>query len=272
MDQDFTTQENIEEFLYKIKEMNEDLDIDQERINVNDFLNSANELSGMFMIDLPPFSWDNFPEYLSFIDTVNAKRKFIDLENAAKYYGEAFDKLYKDETNKYALSIFGYIMGHNSEIPPMILSSMMFELDENLKNQKDEIDYEEFENVKNIKAEEMSKIALSCLEDLYPIIKRKIGDRPLLAGELLLILEYMKRISLPHMILKFFEDENMIEFFENITLNQPIDDMFSMLNESDYEFDDKNNRCIIPKLNIEPGDNCACYICNHRRLRAKYKE
>ena len=237
------------------------------------FVNEMKALAEKYGIKIGLYA-DNSP----LLNMSNQERRFDSIIDQANDYSDLIAKVYQDTlTPDSAGSLLGYAYGDTMNKWSMLLHVMSVA---KMFNEKP-FDVSGFESIKgsvkqyldsNSQARDkiieddaalFGRAAVFCLGSLYQDIKSAIGNKPLLAGELLLILECMSLIALPHIIMGFCENDTS----EGEALALPIDYMFKTLN--DYHFD-KDSHYMVPKTSPELLDNCECLYCAYRRLRAKH--
>ena len=241
----------------------------------HNFFKEVQELAKKHGVNVSMYSDGGIANNTNIVDRHNHFNSIIGETN---YYADKLATVFPESiAGGSAGSILGYTYGDIVNRSSMLLHVLAVAQDISLKHTSDLETFLESligcnstqvrEKNMNDNASRLNKIALFCLGSLYPIIKNATGNKPLLAGELLLILDLMSHITMPHILTAFVEHPNKAAMSEAEAFIQPIDDMFAML--KDYAYN-PGTQHIAPKPNPELFDSCDCSYCTHRRLRAKY--
>ena len=247
-----------------------------------EFMREVQELAKKYGVNVSLYDGSANPGAVS--DMADNHKAFHSIIDESEEYAEKLAKVFQDTiTNESIGSLLGYTYGDIVNRTSMLLHVLTIakdsgikyadidtsSIDAFLKSANNYMDANKQTREKEISdnAARLGKTALFCLGSLYPFIKSGLGNKPLLAGELLLILDYMSHIVMPHVIMGFLEHADKGRASEGEAFALPIDDMFKTLNSYNFHAD---SNYMVPKPNPELFDNCDCGYCTFRRLRAKY--
>jgi hypothetical protein len=249
----------------------------------DDFMREVGELAKKYGVNIQFHPMGNgVPNHGQTPHQMDQQHRFNNIECAGDAYADMIAKVYFDNVRSPHTSILGYTMGNIRNRIEMLLSTMgaieaappgtstMAFGAADIKSLLNQLAEQGGPKAIQLqKADEkactLSKVAVYCLMALYPEIKGAMGGKSIKGGDLLLILEYMAHMIIPHIVTAWAQ--NPISNFEGDAFGAPIDEMFATL--KDYHYDEAS-RCAAPKPNPEMFDNCDCKFCTHRRLRAKY--